>query len=97
MEIWHTIRIGRSSLRLISMPLVVIRMAILTSSRLRHVWNDLHPTWNNARRSTTSSGICRSCWATKSFSQLLNQSLPHVIGGNMNSIGDTKNDQRTFR
>ncbi len=73
------------------MALVVVRMTVLSASRLRNIWDHLHAAWNNTCWSTTTSSICRSCRTTKSFSQLFHQCLSDVVGSNVNCISYAKN------
>lgn len=74
------------------MALVVVRMTVLSASRLRDVWDHLHAARNNARWSTTTSSICRSCRSTKPFSQLFHQCLSDVVSSDVNCISYTENN-----
>lgn len=57
MEIWYTIGVRRSALGLIVMALVVVGMTVLTSSRLRHIRDNLHTPRHNASWSTTARSV----------------------------------------
>ena len=92
-EIRHAVGIGRSTLSLVVVPSEIVRMSILSSSRLWHVRNDLHPTGHNTSGATAPRCIRRGSGTAKTFSQLLNQRLTNVIGSNVNGIGNTKNNQ----
>lgn len=96
MKIWDAIRVCRRTLWLIVMSSIVVRMTILASSRLRHVRDDLHTAGNDASRSSTSSSIRRSCWATEALGQLLHKRLSNIVSSNVHSICDTENDERSF-
>ena len=96
MQIWNTVGVSRGTLRLIVMPSVVVRMTILTTSRLGYIWDYLHATRNNACRSSTTRGVCRSCGTTETLCQLLNKRLSNVVSGNVNSIRNTKDNERTL-
>lgn len=56
-KIWYTIGIRRSALSLIVVALVVVRMAVLSPRRLRHVRDNLHTPRHNASWSTTACSI----------------------------------------
>ena len=92
MEVRHTVRISWCPLRLVVMALVVVRVTVLSTGRLRYIWDDLHAAWNNTGRSTTTSRIGRCCRSSKSLSQLFYQCLANVISSNVNRISYTKND-----
>ena len=96
MKIWHTVRVCRGTLWLIVVSSIVVGMTILASSRLRHIRDNLHTAGNDASRSSTSSGIRRSCGTTEALGQLLYKCLSDVISSNMHSICDTENDERSF-
>ena len=96
MKIWDAIRVCRRTLWLIVMSSIVVRMTILASSRLRDVRDDLHTAGNDTSRSSTSSGIRRSCGAAEALGQLLHERLSNVVSSNVHSICDTKNDERSF-
>lgn len=96
MKIWHAIRVCRRTLWLIVVSSIVVRMTILASSRLRHVRDDLHTAGNDTSRSSASSSIRRSCWATEALGQLLHKRLSNIVSSNVHSICDTENDERSF-
>ena len=96
-KVRDAIRIGRGALRLIVMTLVVIWMAIISSSRLRYVWNDLHTTGDNTSWSATTSRIRRCGRSTKALRQLLYKCLAHVIGSNVNSISNSEHNEGPLR
>ena len=96
MKIWHAIRVRRRTLWLIVVAAIVVRMTVLATSRLRHVRNDLHTARNDTSRSSASSSIRRSCWATEAFRQLLHKRLSNIVRCNVHSICDTENDERSF-
>lgn len=96
MEIRHAIRVCRRTLWLIVMSSIVVRMTILAPSRLRHIRNNLHTSGDNPSRSSTSSRIRGSCWATEALGQLLHKRLSNVVSSNVYGICDTKNDERSF-
>lgn len=58
MEIWYAIRVRRSALGLIIVALVVVRMAVLTPGRLRHVRDNLHTPRHDASWSATACSVC---------------------------------------
>ena len=97
MEIWHAIGVCGSALGLIVVAFVVVGMTVLTSRRLRHVGDNLHATGHNASWSTTTCGISRSRWSSKSFCQLLHKCLTDIVGRDVNCISYAKDDQRSFR
>ena len=57
MEIRDTIRVSRCAISLIIVSFVVVRVAIVTTGRLRYIRHNLHAARNNTRRSTTSRSI----------------------------------------
>lgn len=71
------------------LPTVVVRIVVLTTSRLRNVGLDGHATGHNVRCSTTASGVLGGCWATETFRKLLHESLCDVVDSNVHSISDT--------
>ena len=96
MKIWHAIRVCRRTLWLIIVSSIVVGMTVLASGRLRYVRDDLHTAGNDTSRSSTSSSIRRSCWATEALSQLLDKRLSNVVSSNVHSICDTEYDERPF-
>lgn len=96
-EVWHAIWIRRSSLGLVVMALVVVRMTVLTASRLRNVWHNLHPPWYHTSWTPTSSGVGRSCRAAEPFGELFHKRTSNVVRSDVNGIGNAQNDQRAFR
>jgi hypothetical protein len=70
-----------------------VGVAVLAASRLRHVWNHLHATRNGTGGATAASSISRGCRAAEALSQLLHQGHGHIVGRDVDGIGDTKNDQ----
>lgn len=96
MKIWHAIRVCRGTLWLVIVSSIIVGMAVLASGRLGHVRNNLHTARNDTSRASAPSSIRRSCWATKALGQLLHKRLSNVVGSNVHSICDTKDDQRSF-
>ena len=97
MKIRDTVWIGRRTIGLIVVALVVVRMAIISTSRLRYIRHDLHPTRNNTGRATATGSIRRCCRTSKAFGQLFDKGLSYVIGSYVNSIGNTKDYERSLR
>lgn len=48
-------------------------------------------------RTSRSTGVGRRGWTTKAFGELLKKSAANVISGDMDSISNSKDNQRTFR
>lgn len=96
MEIRNTIGVGRGTMRLIIVSLVVVRMTVLTPGWLRYIWNNLHPPRDNAGRATGASGVRRGGRAPESFCQLLNKGLSNIVCSDVNSVSHTENNQRSF-
>lgn len=92
-----TILSSRSTSRGGSLPAaVLIRVTHLAASVLRNVWNDLHAARDDALRTTVANGVGRSSGATEAFSQLLNKRAADVVGGDVNSVRDTEDDEGAF-
>ena len=91
MKVWNTIWIGWCALRLIVVALEVVRMAIVPSSRLGNVRNDLHASGNDTGWPTTTSSISRCCRSSKALCQLFNECLPYIIRSDVNSICNPEN------
>ena len=67
MKVWNTIWIGWCALRLIVVALEVVRMAVIPSSRLGHVRDDLHASRDDTGWPTTTSSISRCCRSPKAL------------------------------
>lgn len=74
----------------------IVRMAVVSASRLRDVWHDLHAARNNTSRTTTSSSIGGCSRTSKSLSELLEKCTANIVCGNVNSISYAKNHKRTL-
>ncbi len=94
MKIWNTVRVGRRPLRLVVVTSEIVRVSILSTCWLGHVWHDLHAARNHAGRPSTTCCISGCRWSAKSLSQLFHKCLPDVVGSNMDSVCDAKNDKR---
>lgn len=88
-EVWDTVRIGWRALRLVVMALEVIWVTIVSSSRLRHVRDDLHTSWHNASWSSATGSVGRCCRPAKTLRQLFHKCLPYVVRSDVNSIRDS--------
>lgn len=76
---------------------VIIRMTIVTTSWLRDVWDHLHSPRHYSCRATASGSI-RGCGRPpKPLGELLEECATDIVGGNMNSISNSKDDQGAFR
>lgn len=96
MEIGNAVRVGRGSLSVVVMAFVGIGIAVRTMKRLRLVWYNLHPTWDWTGRAPRAGRVSRRGRTSESLGQLLNEGVGDVVGRDMNGIGNTKNNQRTF-
>ena len=97
MQVRYTVRIGRRLVSLVCVTAVVVWMTVLSASRLRNIWNNLHASGHNTSRSAAPSGICRSSRSAKSLRQLLDKGLAYVISGYMDSVSNAKNNERPLR
>jgi hypothetical protein len=90
----HSVLWRRSASGLTSLSgAVLIGVAHLAAGVLGHIGYNLHATRNNALGTTVTDSIRRSSWAAEALSQLLNQSATDIVGGNVDSISDTKNHE----
>ena len=92
----------RNAVRRVSLPWiilspVIVRMAIISSNRLRYVGHDLHTTRNDTGRSTASRRVRGRGRPTKTFRELLHQRLSDIVTGNVHGIRDTEYHQRALR
>lgn len=95
-EVRDTISTGRCPVWLSVVSLERVWMTVLSTSRLRNIGHHLHTARNDTSRTTASGGVGRSSWSSKPLSELLDQGHSHIVGGNMHSISNTKNDKRTL-
>lgn len=102
---WHTATIrhtvpgvggGSSTVLLGMVSLKALGMAVLPASSLGDIRYDLHAARDNASWASTASSIGRGSWATKPLSQLFNQSDRNVVGCNVHSVSNTKDNKRSF-
>jgi hypothetical protein len=70
-----------------------IWMTVLTTSGLWDIGHNLHTTWNGPCRSAAAGGVCRGCWSSKALCELLNKGHSNIVRGNVNSVGNTKDDE----
>lgn len=96
MEIGNPVGVGRGSLSVVVVAFVGIGISVRTMERLWLVWYNLHPTWDWTSRPPRASRVSGRGRASESLSQLLNEGVGDVVGRDMDGIGNTKNDQRTF-
>lgn len=96
MKVRHAVRICRSALGLVVVAFIVVWMTVLTASRLRNVWYNLHTTWNHTRWTSTSSSVGRSRRTAKPFSELFHKRASNVVRGDVDCIRNAKNDQGAF-
>ncbi len=96
MKVRNTIGSSTCSVLVGMVTLKCIRMAVLATSRLGHVRNNLHPTWNSSGRTAAPSRICGGRWSAKSFCKLLNEGHSNIVSSNVDSIGNTENNKRTL-
>lgn len=78
------------------MATVVVWMTIGTTSRLGHVRYDLHASRNDTSGSATSAGISGRSWTAKSLGELFIQSATDIVRGDVDSIGNSEDDKRSF-
>ena len=76
--------------------LVLTGVAHLTASVLRNIRNYLHAARDNTLRTTVTDSIRRSCWSAEALSQLLDKRATDIVGGNVDSISDTKYNERAL-
>lgn len=57
MKVRNTVRIGRRPTSMIVVSSIVVWMAVLTASRLRNIWHNLHPTGYDTCRSAAPGSI----------------------------------------
>lgn len=96
MQIRYSIRIRWRTLRLVIVSSEVVRMTVLTASRLWNIRDNLHPSWHNTSRTTAACSIGGSCRTAKPLCQLLDKGLPNIVGGNMDGVSYPKDDQGSF-
>lgn len=73
--------------------LIPVWVSRLASSVLRNIGNDLHAAHNRTMWTTLPLTVIRSCWSSKSICQLLNEGAANVVGGDVDGIGDTENNE----
>lgn len=71
-------------------------MTILPACGLRNIGNNLHTTWNNTRRATTSGSIRRRGRASETFGELFDKCNSDIVRCNVNGIRNTKNHERSL-
>ena len=76
-----------------AVTLVVIAVAKVAASGLRNVGNDLQSAGNRSGRTSAASRISRSGGTTKALVELLEESATNVVSSNVNSIGNTHDNQ----
>jgi hypothetical protein len=94
MEIRDTIGTGCTTVGVRVVTLEGVRMTILTASRLRNVWDDLHATRHSTSRTTAAGSISRGSGAAKALSELLHKRHGDIVSGDVDGIRNTKDDKR---
>lgn len=92
-----SVGVRRSALTRVVMAFETARMTVLASGGLRDVRYNLHATRDDTSWPAAAGRIRRCRGASKALRELLDQSLSHVISGDVNCVGDTQDDQRPFR
>jgi hypothetical protein len=92
------IGVGRQVLRsLLVASSVILPVAIVPTSWMRHVRDHLHTTRHGTSRATTSRSIGRGSWAAKPLIQLLQEGAANIVSRNMNGVRNTHDDKRPLR
>lgn len=63
---------------------------------LRNIRHDLHTAGHDTLRPTVANSISRSSGASKALGQLLDKCAANIVGGNVNSVSDTKHHERAL-
>lgn len=75
-------------------PAVVLPISVIPSGRLRTVRHHLHAARHDACRTTATCRVGRRGRAAEAVVELLKQRAAHVVGGDVNGIGNAHNDER---
>jgi hypothetical protein len=92
-KVGNTVRTATGAVGVGVVTLESIGMAVLTAGRLGNVRDDLHAARDSTCRTAAASSVGRGRGTAVTLGQLLNQGGSNVIGGNVNGICDTKDDE----
>lgn len=92
-EIGDSIGVCGSALRVVVVFAEGIRVSVLAVHRLRLVWDDLHAAGDGASGATSAGSVGGGGRATIALGKLFNESVCDVVSCDVNSVGDTGNDE----
>lgn len=77
--------------------LQVMGVAVAASRRVWDVWDNLHAAWDNASWAAAAGSVGGCGWAAETGGELLEESGGDIVGGDVDGVCDTEDDEGPLR